>query len=152
MPVVYVLRHAQAEKLGTTDQARKLSGKGQRQALTMATWITQSRIEFDQIIVSDSARTMETLELLELTSPVSVSMKAYNAAAQTLSQLIRESGTQGSVLVVAHNPGVSDLCRQAGNDFELRTCELVILDCQTNISEFSPEKCLVVGFYRPEVD
>jgi phosphohistidine phosphatase SixA len=152
MPFVYVLRHAKAEKDGRTDHSRKLSEKGESQALALSTWLVQSGIAFDQVIVSDSARTMETLELLELECQINVAMNAYNASAQTLGELIRESGAQESVLVIAHNPGVSDLCQRAGYEFELRTCELVILECSTSISEFSPEMCDVAGNYRPEVD
>jgi phosphohistidine phosphatase len=152
MPFVYVLRHAKAEKQAETDHARELSEKGDSQALTLATWLVLSGITFDQVIVSDSARTMETLDLLELDSKISVAKNAYNASAQTLGELIRESGAQDSVLVIAHNPGVSDLCHQAGHSSELRTCELVILDCCVDLLEFSPEKCEIVGNYRPEVD
>jgi len=152
MPFVYVLRHAKAEKQAETDHARELSEKGDSQALTLATWIVQSGITFDQVIVSDSARTMETLELLDLACIISVAKNAYNASAQTLGKLIRESGAQDSVLVIAHNPGVSELCHQAGHSSELRTCELVILDCGVELLEFSPEKCEVVGTKRPEVD
>jgi phosphohistidine phosphatase len=152
MPFVYVLRHAKAEKQAETDHARELSEKGDSQALTLATWLVQSGITFDQVIVSDSARTMETLELLDLACIISVAKNAYNASAQTLGKLIRESGAQDSVLVIAHNPGVSELCHQAGHSSELRTCELVILDCGVELLEFSPEKCEIVGNYRPEVD
>jgi phosphohistidine phosphatase len=152
MPFVYILRHAKAQKHAETDHARQLSEKGERQALTLATWLVQSGIDFDQVIVSDSARTLETLELLELETHISVVKKAYNADSRTLSELIRESGAQDSVLVIAHNPGVSDVCHQAGHTSELRTCELVILDCSVSLSEFSPEKCEIAGFYRPEVD
>jgi phosphohistidine phosphatase SixA len=95
---------------------------------------------------------METLELLELDCKISIEKSAYNAGALKLEELIRESGAQESVLVIAHNPGVSDLCQPAGHDLELRTCELVILECPTSLLEFSPEKCDVVGIYRPEVD
>jgi len=152
MPFVYVLRHAKAEKQAETDHARELSEKGDSQALTLATWLVQSGITFDQVIVSDSARTMETLELLDLACTISVAKNAYNASAQTLGELIRESGAQDSVLVIAHNPGVSELCHQAGHSGELRTCELVILDCSVALLEFSPEKCEIVGNYRPDVD
>lgn len=152
MPFVYVLRHAKAQKHGESDHTRKLSEKGERQARNLATGLVQSGIALDEVIVSDSMRTMETLELLELDSKISIAKNAYNANAQTLGELIRESGSQESVLVIAHNPGVSELCQLAGQDFELRTCELVILECATSISEFSPEKSVVVGNYRPEVD
>lgn len=152
MPFVYVLRHAKAQKHGESDHARKLSEKGERQALTLAIWLVQSGIAFDQVIVSDATRTIETLELLELDSKISITKNAYDANAQVLGELIRDSGAQESALVIAHNPGVSELCQQAGHDFELRTCELVILECPTSISEFSSDKCVVVGIYRPEVD
>lgn len=152
MPFVYVLRHAKAHKHGETDHARKLSEKGELQALNLATWLVQSGIVFDQVIVSDSARTMETLELLELKCQISVAKDAYNASAQTLGELIRESGAQESVLVIAHNPGVTELCQPAGHYPELQTCGLVILECPTSLAEFSPETCVVVGNYRPEVD
>jgi len=152
MPFVYVLRHAKANKHGDTDHARKLSEKGESQARALSTWLVQSGISFDQVIVSDSARTMETLEPLELECQINVAKNAYNASAQTLGELIRESGAQESVLVIAHNPGVSDLCQRAGFGLELRTCELVILECPTSLLEFSPETCDVAGNYRPEVD
>lgn len=152
MSFVYVLRHAKAEKQNVTDHSRHLSEKGENQALALAAWLGQSGLTFEKVIVSDAMRTRETLDLLTLDSDICVVKQAYNADARTLSQLIRESGAVDSVLVIGHNPGVSDLCAEAGNDIELRTCELVILDCPSDLSEFSPEKCAVVGKHRPKVD
>lgn len=153
MTKVYVLRHAKAEQQGPTDRERHLSEKGSLQSAALGSWIAEEQIEFDVVVVSSATRTQETLEGLGLESGVvEVSNKAYNSTASTLAELIRESGATDSVLIIAHNPGVSDLCHQAGHNAGLNTCTLVELECETEISEFSPEKCTVSRVVRPEVE
>ena len=153
MSKVYVLRHAKAEHGGPTDHERHLSEKGSLQSAALGSWIAEERIEFDAIVVSSATRTQETLEGLGLESgAVEVSKKAYNASSSTLAQLIRESGATDSVLIIAHNPGVSDLCHLAGHNAGMNTCTLVELDCPNDIAEFEPQKCQVSRVVRPEVE
>jgi phosphohistidine phosphatase len=153
MKKVYILRHAKAEKQGPTDHARQLSEKGSLQAAALGSWIADEGITFDVVVVSASTRTQETLEGLGLESgAVEISKTAYNSDTQTLTRLIQESGATESVLVIAHNPGLSDLCYLAGHETELRTCTLVELDCPSPISEFDPAKCSVSRVVRPEVE
>ena len=153
MKKVYILRHAKAEKQGDSDHARALNEKGGLQAAALGTWIAEVGIEFDAVVVSSSARTQETLEGLGLKSgTVEVSKAAYNADANTLIRLIQESGAQISLLIIAHNPGVSDLCHMAGHDVELKTCTLVELDCPMSFTEFDPTNCTVSRVVHPEVE
>ena len=153
MSKVYVLRHAKAEQAGPTDHEWHLNEKGSLQAAALGTWIAEERIEFDVVIVSSSTRTQETLEGLGLeTGAVEVSKKAYNSSAETLTQLIRESGATDSVLIIAHNPGVTELCNQAGHEATLSTCTLVELECPGEISNFEAQNCQVSRVVRPEVE
>ncbi|MEI6109673.1 MAG: histidine phosphatase family protein [Actinomycetes bacterium] len=152
MTKVYVLRHAKAEKQGDTDHARALNEKGGLQCAALGTWIAEAGITFDVVVVSAATRTQETLEGLGLESgAIEVSKAAYNSDAETLTRLIQESGAVDSVLIIAHNPGVTDLCALAGHGAELKTCTLVELECPTPISEFNPANCTVSRVVQPEV-
>jgi phosphohistidine phosphatase len=150
---IYVLRHAKAEQQGPTDKERHLNEKGSLQSAALGSWIAEEGIEFDVVVVSSSTRTQETLEGLGLESgTIEVSNKAYNSSPETLTQLIRESGATNSVLIIAHNPGVSELCHLAGLNAGMQTCTLVELDCPTDIADFEPSNCRVSRVVRPEVE
>lgn len=149
---VYLLRHAKAVAYTPTDHERVLADKGVRQARACGEWIRKEKLTFDRVIVSDAQRTLETWQSLECSGEVIVTPDAYNASSSQLEQLIRQCHGAHSILVIAHNPGISELAGQAGFDRDLRTCELVHLSASEEAADFCAELASVVSSFRPEID
>ena len=100
-------RHAEAED-GTDDMARRLTGRGEKQAKAMAAWIRQHQPKDMRIIVSPAVRTQQTAEALKL--PFETHRKIGPEAC--VSELIAASGwpdASGSVLIVGHQPSLGRL-------------------------------------------
>ena len=147
---VFILRHAKAGEHTTSDHERPLTDVGREQARKLGQWFHENEIEFDVVLTSSSLRTVETVEHLGLSVGFTIVPRLYSAPAHTIESVIRESGLEkGTLLIVAHNPGVSDLVVQAGYEGSLQTCAVVELDGETNLTEFSAELFEPVNSFRP---
>ena len=132
-----IVRHAKAEPNAETDFLRPLSRRGHQQARECAKWIRKLPFEIDVALVSSALRTAQTWEELNLGCPVNLLDDAYNASAETLVHLIREfAGTSQTVLIVGHNPGISDLAFANGYPTELSTCASVLIELTTDWNQF----------------
>ena len=97
-------RHAEAED-GDDDMKRRLTSRGEKQARMMAAWILAHQPKDLRIIASPAVRTQQTVEALKL--PFETVRKIGPEAC--VSELIAASGwpaTQGSVLIVGHQPSL----------------------------------------------
>ena len=149
---IYILRHAKAGEHTANDHDRPLTDIGHRQAHILGQWFRDHDIRFDAVLASSSLRTVETVESLALPSGYTIVPRLYSASAQTIESVIRESGVEsGTLLVVAHNPGVSDLASSAGSPTSLSTCGVVELACRLPFTEFSADQCDYINAFRPEV-
>lgn len=147
---VIILRHAKAEKMAETDFARKLTDRGHEQARECAQWIKELPFTIDHAIVSSSARTRETWDDLKLKCPVTFSDDAYNASAEQLVHLVRHTDDNSqTVLVIAHNPGVSDLAFANGFGGELATCAAVVIEVDQTLAQFGLVDGLPAQVFEP---
>lgn len=150
MSRVYIVRHAQAEP-GLRDHARTLTQYGKLQVQLMGQWLKLNLHELDLAIVSSARRTQQTFEGFELGQDIAkvTEDQAYNASSETLEKLIRELGAgHEDVMIVAHNPGVSDLANKAGYPQPLPPGSCVILEFDDPISEFVPETAHVALWHH----
>ncbi len=139
MSRVYVLRHAQAEP-GLRDHARELTQYGRMQAQMMGQWLKLNLHNLDLAIVSSSRRTIQTFDGLDIGIESVIEDRAYNSDSIQLIELMRQYGSgHESVMVIGHNPGVTDLVNQAGYPQALAPCSCVVLDFENPIDEFDPE-------------
>ncbi len=144
-----LLRHAKTERAapGQRDRDRKLTERGRTDAPVIGAYLVRHDFVPDLAIVSPVTRAAETWALvaasLANTSPRVVNdERIYNAAPETLIDLVRETTRASSIIVVGHNPGLHDLAMQliASGDVEARerisenlpTCGLVIIDFPFN--------------------
>jgi len=100
-------RHAEAEE-GEDDMRRRLTERGEKQALRMAKWINTRQPKDLRIIVSPSVRTQQTAKALKL--PFETNRKIGPEAC--VSELIAASGwpqANGSVLIIGHQPSLGRL-------------------------------------------
>jgi phosphohistidine phosphatase len=122
------------------DHSRALTQYGKLQAQMMGQWLKLNLHELDLAIVSSARRTQQTFDALELGIEQIVEDKAYNAGSELLEELIRQHGAgHEDVMIVGHNPGVSDLASRAGYPQDLAPCSCVVLEFAEQMAEFSPD-------------
>ena len=100
-------RHAEAED-GPVDFDRALTGRGQKQARAVARWLHAHAPKKLRVIASPTVRTRQTADALEL--PYETLRKIGPDAC--VSELIAASGwpaTNGTVLLIGHQPGLGNL-------------------------------------------
>ena len=120
MKKLLLMRHSDAviSHLGAPDHARKLSKRGIDNSIAVGQNISAANLIPDLIISSDSNRTLETSKnlgaLFSLPRSVIASKNTfYNAKAFFIfNELSRLQSDINTLLVVAHNPGISELADQ----------------------------------------
>jgi phosphohistidine phosphatase len=113
MDRLILLRHAKAESEAPSgdDFDRPLAARGQREAQAVGVQLAALGLKPDIALVSPSLRTRETWQLVETTAPgaeVRFDPSLYNAEAGAIHRLAEKAGP-GTVIVVAHNPGLQEL-------------------------------------------
>jgi phosphohistidine phosphatase len=138
-----LLRHAKTERAepGERDRDRILMARGRDDASVIGAYMVRHRLVPDLVLLSPAARTRETWALIApafARAPrVLKDQRIYNASADGLIDLIRETDGEARVLlVVGHNPGLHDLALQliGAGDVEARE----------NLNEKLPTSGLVV--------
>jgi phosphohistidine phosphatase len=115
MHQLLLLRHAKSswDEPKLADRDRPLSKRGRRAAAAMRTAIIELGLTPDQVLVSPSRRTLETLAALEPweDTPLVEPLEAlYLATAPQLLGVLHEvNETVRSVMLVGHNPGMHEL-------------------------------------------
>lgn len=112
---LFVLRHGDAEPgighLG--DLRRPLSEKGKMRINQLSNMLKRRGVAFDMILVSPSARTSETVEIITkhvYAKEISVEDEIYEAETMDLLDLINQTGRKiEKLLLVGHNPALSSL-------------------------------------------
>ncbi|TAF75753.1 MAG: hypothetical protein EAZ52_05685 [Alphaproteobacteria bacterium] len=113
---VLIVRHAQAldALLGQEDHDRPLSTHGAYEAKMLATYMQNHHIAPDHILCSTATRTRATAAILEQEAALSLDLRQnlqslYLADAAQLQQhlSVLDNNVQ-CLMVIAHNPGVSE--------------------------------------------
>jgi phosphohistidine phosphatase len=141
-----LLRHAKTERPepGQRDRDRKLMERGRADATVIGAYMIRHRLVPDLVAVSPATRAQETWALVAAVFPrgktprIVNDERIYNASAETLAELIRETRDARALLVVGHNPGLHDLAVQliasgdagprASLDEKLPTSGLAVID------------------------
>ena len=114
MQRLILLRHAKAEGDAPSGQDfdRPLAPRGLREAEAVAAKLGRLGLRPDLALVSPAVRTRQTWDAVDAAMPggaVRFDPSLYNAGAQELRRLASQSDEPGTVLVVAHNPGLQEL-------------------------------------------
>ena len=143
---LYILRHAKAETGSATqeDHARGLVERGAKAAQIMGAYLFRHGIRPDKVICSDAMRTRQTWANIESIYPVPLnveySAKLYlSSANEMLPSLATLPDIVTSVLIIAHNPGLHQLCLKLAKEgdedlldqmhLKFPTCSFAVLDC-----------------------
>jgi phosphohistidine phosphatase len=116
MKELLLLRHAKSSwaEPHQEDVDRPLNKRGRKGAALIGTWLSENAIRPGLVLSSSARRTRETLDLLhDALGPnvqIQIEPGLYLADAGRLLQRVRAiQNDVGSVLVIAHNPGLQDL-------------------------------------------
>jgi phosphohistidine phosphatase len=110
-----LLRHAKTERAepGERDRDRKLMPRGEADAQLIGAYMARHKLVPDLVRISPSTRTVQTWSHVAAALPgaphATQDQRIYNASADTLADLICESGAAKTLLLIGHNPGMHDL-------------------------------------------
>ena len=115
-----LLRHAKAvpAEQALADIARPLAERGERDVQRIAERLRQCQSPPDLILASPAARTLQTAQLLAAVfdlphSSIAVDPRLYLAVPDTLLEVIgAQDASIERLLVVGHNPGLSELVHE----------------------------------------
>jgi phosphohistidine phosphatase len=112
-----LLRHAKSDWPDVPDRDRPLAKRGRRDAPRIGRWLHEHGYQPDVVVCSAARRTRQTWDLVapELGGSPAVRFepRAYAASAMTLLYLAQELPSRyRTALLIAHNPGLSDLASQ----------------------------------------
>ena len=126
-----LLRHGHAEE-GRDDFARRLTDAGRRAARQAGQALAHARFQPQLVLTSPAPRALETAELVAESCGHEGAPRAdqtlYLGDPRAYLNVLRAlPETLSRVLLVGHNPTLSELARQLGEAAELRPAEFVEL-------------------------
>lgn len=151
-----VVRHAKsAWPDDVPDPQRPLNPRGRRDAPAAGRWIRDRVGHLDAAVCSPATRTRQTWALLasELDGapdPV-FDDRVYAASEETLLAVVRGIAADvGSVLLLGHNPGVSDLVLTlTGEQLEMKTSAIAVLGLTGPWADAAPGRATLVDQSTP---
>ena len=111
---VLLVRHAKAAE-GAVDLERPLTHKGARQAAAIGSWLEQSGLVPDRVVVSPARRAAQTWEaagavLAPPARPPIVDARIYDNSVEALLAVLQETPEDvQTVALVGHNPSIGEL-------------------------------------------
>jgi phosphohistidine phosphatase len=129
-----LLRHAKSDwSTERPDERRPLSKRGRRDAPAAGRWLAEHAPPLDLVVCSTAVRAARTWALasaeLDPAPNVLRDDRLYAATATGLLTVVRTlPDAAGTVLLVGHNPGLSDLVELlTGEPRELKTSSIAVL-------------------------
>lgn len=128
--MLYLLRHGDAEEGNGDDAARRLTPKGERQALTAGAALVATGAEIDACLTSPKVRAADTARLA--CEALSLEPETANELRGGRFDSLSLAAGRGNVLLVGHEPDFSDeVARLTGARVKLRKGGLAIVDGST---------------------
>ena len=134
MKTLYLVRHAKSSwgEPALPDRDRPLNERGLRDVATMGKRLAQRDVRPDVLLCSPATRALTTAEHLAKALDVKrkgfvVIERLYAAPARELLSVIQELGDGPKrVMLVAHNPGLTELARHFASELaDMPTCAIV---------------------------
>jgi phosphohistidine phosphatase len=116
---LFILRHGKAGQSSDNheDSARKLTKSGRSEIRKVARWMKKKNLRFDCIATSPLARAYQTAEIVAKSLDLKDRLEVWDELVpggdlDTLCYHASQAGKDASVILVGHEPGLSDLiCR-----------------------------------------
>lgn len=142
MKTLYILRHAKASSSYSefADIDRPLKDSGIQDAYLLGDALKQAGVNADRIVVSSAARTLHTATIVARTAHmpldrVIIDNRLYLPSGGITLSIIRQTDdTVNSLMVVGHNPDLSEVCDELLYSFslDLPTCGFVAITFNTD--------------------
>ena len=128
---LYLLRHAKSSwESYEDDHERVLSDRGRKDACTLGKYLHKNNISFKNTLCSSSRRTRETISIINevsshLVDEINYLDSLYHASSNKIKEIIQNYSNK-SLLIVGHNPGISELISDLlkSNFVDYPTCVL----------------------------
>lgn len=159
MKYLILLRHAKSswKDSSLNDFERPLNNRGKQDAPKMAQRLCQRGIQIDLIISSSARRTTETAniftDILNYKSEIIFDHKLYAASdRQILSVINQLDNKYENVLLVCHNPGITNLVNYLSDSFieNIPTTGIVGLFSERNWKEVNEKSCSFLFYDFPK--
>ena len=163
MKKLILLRHAKSswKHPGLADHDRPLNKRGRMAAPVIVHWLQSEGHLPDVILCSSSVRTRETVERMSealpgLPEPVT-RRDLYHATPATILGAVRsrDAHDPGTLMIVAHEPGMGALARELAGDradridaFPTAAAAVFLLDV-TRWRTTAPDKARLIDFAKP---
>jgi phosphohistidine phosphatase len=131
MKTLFLIRHAKSSWADTTlaDQDRPLNDRGRRDAPRMGKRLAKMGVKPDLVVSSKAVRAITTAKIIAKKlhyrlKNIVVEDRLYPGAVRDLLKLVHElPGKRGVVMIVGHDPGLTQLARRfSGEVTEMPTC------------------------------
>jgi len=119
---LFLMRHAKSDwsSFDRDDFNRKINSKGVMRTKIIGNYIKREKIKIDQILCSPSKRTKKTLEIIKKfirNKPIiSFVDDLYHLSHKSIFDIVLEQGLEKSVLVISHEPKLSESLYDFTND------------------------------------
>jgi phosphohistidine phosphatase len=160
MKTIYLVRHAKSswEDPKLVDFNRPLNTRGKKDAPFMGVQLNNKQIEPDLILASPAKRAKKTAQAIaeKISYPAKNILfkdEFYEASEKTLLDIIKKIDERfDSVMVFAHNPGLTQLNNLISNNYieNIPTCGVVALECNKKWSEIGKNSCKLLFFDYPK--
>lgn len=167
MVTLALLRHAKAVRDDAGgDHARSLSGSGREDAEAAGRWLRHMLTAPVLVLASDARRTRETAELAFPTPRPQTELRfeadLYGASGFDLVTRLRALGTEPTVVLVGHNPGIGDAARLLAGSGEVEpmsrlrdgypTCTASVLQFEGAWAELAPARGRLTALFLCKQD
>jgi len=161
MKTLYLARHAKSywKDQSIPDFDRPLNSRGKRDAPFMGEVLKDKKVNPDLIISSPAKRTKKTA--IEIASKIGYSEKKilyneelYEASSNTIIKVLNKIDEKyNSVIIFAHNPGLTLLNNHISNNYieNIPTCGIVALQLDKKWNELGKNTCKFLYFEYPKL-
>jgi len=161
MKTLYLARHAKSywKDQSIPDFDRPLNSRGKRDAPFMGEVLKDKKVKPDLIISSPAKRTKKTA--IEIASKIGYSEKKilyneelYEASSNTIIKVLNKIDEKyNSVIIFAHNPGLTLLNNHISNNYieNIPTCGIVALQLDKKWNEIGKNTCKFLYFEYPKL-
>jgi phosphohistidine phosphatase len=143
-PVIYLLRHGDAEKGDGDDSARRLTPQGELQSELAGRALAALGAGIDACLTSPKVRAADTARLA--CEALGVEPETAEELAEGGFDALAVGAGRGDVLLVGHNPDfTTEVSRLTGANAKLRKGGLAIVDGSTLLALLRPEDLAAIG-------
>lgn len=119
MLTLYLVRHAKAEPLAETDNARELADQGIKDAKNLGKLFGHMLVQPDTVYCSTAKRTKQTLSLMQEAGlscgDIHYDDDIYHASADLIIEKLQKAETK-NVMIIGHNPAMAILLNRLADE------------------------------------